>query len=418
MRAQNAQAALLVAQVQRGVRGAKAKLTRFGLATGVTGDSATSVLLDHDQVRQNPLDPMHTGAVSAERLLNGVTGYLDRAEKLEKNLSKAAAADAVREAVAAAPPLAGQRQTSAASSGKGKGGGGAKAKQSKPAAKDTWWYTSVIGHEDDAFGERSTYRVKWPGDEVTVEPADAFSADALSSEGPFNAVKMYELSLLRDEPQAVALHRRMQLHRPLRHNHSVIAASLGQSRALELETRALEQMDASIWQLPYNSEVLPWRGSQPLTHPARMQMSDQHAWITSGNAEFQFRGRWDANVNRIMTRWLRAYTSIEAPVITQRICEAMGLELTEAAAEIEHVMPATDHSLLFSHVMCHLPEQLAWIGPVDTHSMWTFEGCMRPRAPANLFHTRCCMRRFWGFCRRFVKSQKEPEKNLANVVLL
>ena len=110
MRAQNAQAALLVAQVQRGVRGAKAKLTRFGLATGVTGDSATSVLLDHDQVRQNPLDPMHTGAVSAERLLNGVTGYLDRAEKLEKNLSKAAAADAVREAVAAAPPLAGQRQ--------------------------------------------------------------------------------------------------------------------------------------------------------------------------------------------------------------------------------------------------------------------------------------------------------------------
>ena len=28
------------------------------------------------------------------------------------------------------------------------------------------------------------------------------------------------------------------------------------------------------------------------------------------------------------------------------------------------------------------------------------------------------MRRFWGFCRRFVKSQKEPEKNLANVVLL
>ena len=31
-------------------------------------------------------------------------------------------------------------------------------------------------------------------------------------------------------------------------------------------------------------------------------------------------------------------------------------------------------------------------------------------------HARRCMRRFWGFCRRFVKSQKEPEKNLANVV--
>jgi len=378
MRAQNARAARVVAQVQRRVRGAKAKLTRFGLETGVTGDSATSVLLDHDQVRQNPLDPMHTGAVSAERLQNGVTGYLDRAEKLEKNLSKAAAAEAVRKAVAAAPPLAGQNGPSAASSsGKRGAGAKAKAKQGKSAAKDmTWWYTSVVGHEDDAFGERSKYRVKWPGDVETVEPADAFSADALLSEGPFNAVTMYELGLLRARgvPQAVDLHKRMERHRPLRHNHSIIAASLGQSRLLRLQNSALEEMDASLWQLPYNSEVLPWRGSQPLTHPARMQMSDQHAWITSGNAEFQFRGRWSPNVNRIITRWLRAYTSIEAPVVTQRICEAMGREVTEAAAEIEQVVPATDHSLLFSHAMCHFPAQTAWIGPVDTHSMWSFEG--------------------------------------------
>ena len=218
--------------------------------------------------------------------------------------------------------------------------------------------------------------MKWPGEQVTVEPADAFSADALLSEGPFNAVTMYELGLLRARgvPQAVDLHKRMERHRPLRHNHSIIAASLGQSRVLRLQNSALEEMDASLWQLPYNSEVLPWRGSQPLTHPARMQMSDQHAWITSGNAEFQFRGRWSPDVNRIITRWLRAYTSIEAPVVTQRICEAMGREVTEAAAEIEQVVPATDHSLLFSHAMCHFPAQTAWIGPVDTHSMWSFEG--------------------------------------------
>ena len=34
------------------------------------------------------------------------------------------------------------------------------------------------------------------------------------------------------------------------------------------------------------------------------------------------------------------------------------------------------------------------------------------------YHTRRCVRRFWGFARRYVKSQKEPERNLANVVLL
>ena len=360
--------------MQRRVRGAKAKLGRLGLETGVTGDSATSVFPDHDQVLQNPLDHMHTGAVSAERLLNGVTGHLDRAEKLEKNLAKAASAEAVSEAVAAAPPLAGQKRPGAAVSGKG--GGGGKAKQRKSAAADTqtWSYTSVVGHEDDAFGERSKYRVRWPGDEETVEPADAFSADALRCEGPFNAVTMYELSLLRGVDAAVELHRRMQLNRPLRQNHSIVAASLGHSRALRLQNSALDEMDGSLWQLPYNSEVMPWRGSQPLTHPARMQMSDQHAWITSGNAEFQFRGRWGPHANRIITRWLRAYTSLEAPVLTQRICEAMGRELTEAASEIEQVVPATDHSLLFSHAMCHLPAQLAWIGPVDTHGMWSFEG--------------------------------------------
>ena len=67
MRAHNARAAQVVAQVQRGVRGAPAKLERLGRETGVTGDSATSVLPTHDQVQQNPLDHMHTGAVSAER---------------------------------------------------------------------------------------------------------------------------------------------------------------------------------------------------------------------------------------------------------------------------------------------------------------------------------------------------------------
>ena len=195
MRAHNAQAAKVVTQVQRGVYGAKAWLTRLGHETGVTGDSATSVLPGHDQVRQNPLDHMHTGAVSAERLLNAVNGHLDRAEKLEKNLSKGAAADAVREAVAAAPPHVGQKRPGAAASGKG--GGGAKEKQRKSAAADqrTWWYTAVVGHEDDAFGERSKYRVSWPGGEETDEPADVFSTDALRSEGPFNAVTLYELGL-------------------------------------------------------------------------------------------------------------------------------------------------------------------------------------------------------------------------------
>ena len=374
MRAHNAQAAKVVTRVQRGDYGAKARLTRLGHETGVTGDSATSVLPGHDQVRQNPLDHMHTGAVSAERLLNAVNGHLDRAEKLEKNLSKGAAADAVREAVAAAPPHVGQKRTGAAAPGKG--GRGAKEKQRKSAAADqqTWWYTAVVGHEDDAFGERSKYRVSWPGGEETDEPADVFSTDALLSEGPFNAVTLYELGLLRDVPEAVELHQRMLRNRPLRQQHNIIAESLGQSRALRQPDNALTEMDASLWQLPFNSEVLPWRGSQPLTHPARMQMSDQHAWITSGNAEFQFRGRWDPEVNRIIRRWLRAYTAIEAPVITQRICEAMDQELCEAAAEIELVMPATDHSLLFSHAPCHFPEQLAHLGPVDTHNMWGFEG--------------------------------------------
>ena len=317
---------------------------------------------------------MHTGAVSAERLLNGVNGHLDRAEKLEKNLSKGAAAEAVREAVAAAPPHVGQKRPGAAAAGKG--GGGAKEKQRKSAAADarTWWYTAVVGHEDDAFRERSKYRVLWPGGVETDEPADVFSTDALRSEGPFNAVTLYELGLLRDVPEAVELHQRMLRNRPLRQQHNIIAESLGQSRALRQPDNALTEMDASLWQLPFNSEVLPWRGSQPLTHPARMQMSDQHAWITSGNAEFQFRGRWDPEVNRIIRRWLRAYTAIEAPVITQRMCEAMAQELCEAAAEIELVMPATDHSLLFSHAPCHFPEQLAHLGPVDTHNMWGFEG--------------------------------------------
>ena len=84
-------------------------------------------------------------------------------------------------------------------------------------------------------------------------------------------------TVLRGVPQAVDLHRRMQLNRPLRHQHNIIAESLGQSRALRLPNNALAEMDSSLWQLPYNSEVMPWRGSQPLTHPARMQMSDQHA---------------------------------------------------------------------------------------------------------------------------------------------
>ena len=389
MRAHNARAAQVVAQVQRGVRGAPAKLERLGRETGVTGDSATSVLPTHDQVQQNPLDHMHTGAVSAERLLNAVSGHLDRADKLEKNLSKEVAAEAVREAVAAAPPHVGQKRPGAAAHASGREGGGAKATQRKSGA-DTWYYTSVVGHEDDAFGERSKYRVAWPGGAVTEEPADVFSTDALRSEGPFNAVTLYELGLLRGVPQAVDLHRRMQLNRPLRHQHNIIAESLGQSRALRLPNNALAEMDSSLWQLPYNSEVMPWRGSQPLTHPARMQMSDQHAWITSGNAEFQFRGRWGPNVNRIIRRWLRACTAIEAPVITQRICEAMGHELTEAAAEIELVMPATDHSLLFSHAPCHFPEQLAHLGPVDTHNMWGFEGFV---CPCSMLHTRRCVPR-------------------------
>ena len=183
----------------------------------------------------------------------------------------------------------------------------------------------------------------------------------------------------RGVPQAVDLHKRMELNRPLRHNHSIIAASLGQSRLLRLQNSALEEMDASLWQLPYNSEVLPWRGSQPLTHPARMQMSDQHAWITSGNAEFQFRGRWSPNVNRIITRWLRAYTSIEAPVRdARRWAERLPRLLRRLS---KWCRPRTTHCS--SATRC-VTFRLSWRGL----GLWTLTACGALKGECVRIHTR------------------------------
>jgi hypothetical protein len=110
----------------------------------------------------------------------------------------------------------------------------------------------VVGHEDDAYGERRTYEVSWPDGTRTWQNATEFTADAERCEGPINAVIVYEVGLLRDVPAAGELHSRLVRHRPLRNEHNAVAASIGRASAIRQPATALKEMDVSLTRLPYN----------------------------------------------------------------------------------------------------------------------------------------------------------------------
>jgi hypothetical protein len=273
----------------------------------------------------------------------------------------------------------------------------------------------VVGHEDDAYGERRKYEVSWPDGTRTWQDATEFAADAERCEGSINAVIVYEVGLLHDVPAAVELHSILTRHRPLRDEHNAVAASIGRASAIRQPATALKEMDVSLTRLPYNPEVLPWRAREPMTEPGRLKMHDIHNWIASTTAEFQFRGRWDKETGRILNRWLRSLTVVQAPVITLNTVDAMERKLILAASEMETVMPKTDLSILFGHSPLHFPEQMRFLGPLDTHNMWGFEGSSHVHDVSKI-DTR--PHRAFGWLRHFIHSQKDPEANLANVVLL
>jgi len=385
-------------------RGAKAALRRFREATGINGDSATRVLPYHDEVRGNPIDTMHGGAVSGLRIISGLTGQGDRIEPLLDRLAldtavagrEAGAADPAAPAAApppAAPPLASKKRAGAGSkkrkepaSAAGKKAA-AKRRQQALTSSMLWEYTSIIAHRDDEHGERELYHVRWPGEVETWEPAVKFTADVERCEGPINTVTMYELGLVREVPGIRELHARFLRNRPLREEQSVVTASVGRSRAIRLPDPVLAQMDVALNRLPYNPETIPWRARHPMTHPSRLKMHDVHNLTTSTTLEFQLRGQWEGeDTGRILTRWLRANTDVYAPVVTQRTINNTEAELFEAASEVEVVMPQTDQSILFGHSICHFPDQQRYLGPASTHDMWGFEGCILTRMHANHTH--------------------------------
>ena len=258
-------------------RGAKAALRRFRETTGINGDSATRVLPYHDEVRGNPIDSMHGGAVSGLRIISGLTGQGDRIEPLLDRLAldtavaererDAGAADLAAPAAApppAAPPVSKKRKGPSTAANKA----AAKRKKQARTSAMLWEYTHVIGHRDDAHGEREFYHVRWPGNGETWEPAVKFTADVERCEGAVNTVIMYELGLARDVPGMRALHERLLLNRPLREEQSIVAASVTRSRAIRLPDPVLVQMDVALNRLPYNPETIPWRARHPMTHPS------------------------------------------------------------------------------------------------------------------------------------------------------
>ena len=384
VREHNEAAGRLVRRVLARTRGAKAALRRFRETTGINGDSATRVLPYHDEVRGNPIDSMHGGAVSGLRIISGLTGQGDRIEPLLDRLAldtavaererDAGAADLAAPAAApppAAPPVSKKRKGPSTAANKA----AAKRKKQARTSAMLWEYTHVIGHRDDAHGEREFYHVRWPGNGETWEPAVKFTADVERCEGAVNTVIMYELGLARDVPGMRALHERLLLNRPLREEQSIVAASVTRSRAIRLPDPVLVQMDVALNRLPYNPETIPWRARHPMTHPSRLKMHDVHNLTTSSSLEFQLRGQWEGeDTCRILTRWLRAHTDVYAPVITQHSINKTEAELFEAASEVEVVMPRTDQSILFGHSICHFPDQQRHLGPASTHDMWGFEG--------------------------------------------
>ena len=372
----------LVRLVRRGVRGAKAALCRLGQKAGIIGDSATSPISHHDEVKCNPVDGMHTIAVAADRMLCSFTGAGDRVDPLLKNLANAASVAAAAATAAAADNAPKSRAAtglaSAAPRGKRSARGGKRSARggARGTKASTWTYTKVENHRDDDHGERTEYSVAWPNGERTWEPARTFTTDAERSEGPVNAVLMYELSLVPDVPAFVELHARLTRNRPLRHEHDAVAESVDHLRALRRSDAELSEMDASLNRLPYNSETLPWRGRNPMTHPSRLKMHDIHSWLTTGMAEFQLRGRLSGDTGRIAVRWLRAMAALYTPVVTLQTISAIETELWEASSELEIVWPQSDLSILMLHAPSHLPEQMRWLGPLSVHDMWGFEGCV------------------------------------------
>ena len=341
-------AATLQSEWRHGERGAKAKLDRHGASTGTKNESCTAGLPGRDDIKDQPIDGMHTLARIIGRLRDQLCN--NRTVELAEAVEGLPTRGSARRSDTTAAEMAPKRRKGAKSQGNGK-----------------WSYLAVIGHRNGTDGSRTHYEVLWVGGERTWELADELLEDAISCESETNnVITEYETDLTVRQSGADIPGRSVVVD---------TARWVEMLSAVALPEAVRHVLDEGINRIPFNPVLFPNSARSPFTKPSTLTMRDTLHWVET-YAEYQLRGQWQAKEDRERGRIIRQFIAVVRRLmsrsVTLRQIRVLEIDVPFALSEMEVILPPTEFSILV-HVMLHLPWVLRRFGPLWNTWMFNFE---------------------------------------------